>query len=132
MLLTGRIPLFPSLFGVAALGLSKGEQLHRLVERVGRPAGSAGRNSSSLVCYGTRMKLNKIFGQLHVPPDSVGAVSQPHRASEKLPDSILNLHECAYYFRDFSWTFVWKVMSGVGYPYPLNIRVGRNAQLLLS
>ena len=35
-------------------------------------------------------------------------------------------------FCDFNWTFVRKVMSGVGNPEPLNMRVGRNAKLMFS
>ncbi|MCE2396767.1 hypothetical protein J4G02_19750, partial [Candidatus Poribacteria bacterium] len=48
VLLTGRIPLLPQLFGVAAFGLPESQQLHRLVERVGRSAGSADRNTGSV------------------------------------------------------------------------------------
>ena len=50
MLLTGRLPLFPVLFGVAAFGVSEGKQLHRFMERVGGPAGFAGRSAAGVTC----------------------------------------------------------------------------------
>lgn len=40
--------------------------------------------------------------------------------------------EHVYYFGNFNWTFMRQVMPSTGEPDPLNIRIGRNAQLLFS
>ena len=49
MLLTRRVPFLPFVPGVAPAGLSKCAQLYRVVEGMGRPAGSAGGSSGGAV-----------------------------------------------------------------------------------